>query len=466
MRLLGLLLSVSILHTASFSQAVKLKYGHLAWNIAGSFNAPNFNHFLKTYNAQGPKPPSVSNYGFRRRPLLGGAVGFLSGFSIKGSGNLITVSFMTGGPLIDLYGDYPAKTVWDKSLRYEHHDLGIGYLGYMFNTMESEGLYFPRVEYQVSFNREFNLLSYKDNQGTNIIHQTSNFGVSSFIQYNFYTPPYKGDGIRRVVFGINLRYHMTLQPVDFSPLQRDLNFNYNGRLADNIRDLTLGFSLTLLSCPENKNRAGHRRTQIERRPERVSLLKVSVVDSRTGRTIFADLDVVDQLRKKQLPFDSGFYKVRSLYNKMPVVYITASARGYYVKKDFVENFDSPQTDFEVMLEKINPKSPIGIFYFERSTVTLTDSSRTALYPLVETLRENKQVTISIEGHTSAEASSAKNQSLSLRRAKVIRKFLANNGIDISRIFIEGRGASDPRMREDTEEHRAQNRRVEVFIENK
>jgi outer membrane protein OmpA-like peptidoglycan-associated protein len=68
-----------------------------------------------------------------------------------------------------------------------------------------------------------------------------------------------------------------------------------------------------------------------------------------------------------------------------------------------------------------------------------------------------------EGHTDTVGSAEYNQKLSERRADAVRRYLINGGIMPERIRTEGFGESKPVASNDTDEGRAQNRRVELRV---
>ena len=72
--------------------------------------------------------------------------------------------------------------------------------------------------------------------------------------------------------------------------------------------------------------------------------------------------------------------------------------------------------------------------------------------------------IEIVGHTDSVGSDALNQSLSLARAESVVEALIDGGAAESLLTPTGRGETEPIADNDTDEGRAQNRRVEVFIE--
>jgi OOP family OmpA-OmpF porin len=79
------------------------------------------------------------------------------------------------------------------------------------------------------------------------------------------------------------------------------------------------------------------------------------------------------------------------------------------------------------------------------------------------LAENPEIRIRITGHTDNVGSDRANQKLSEGRANSVRDDLIKRGISADRIEAEGKGESQPITTNDTEEGRAQNRRVEFVI---
>mgnify|MGYP006277318113 CR=1 FL=1 len=71
--------------------------------------------------------------------------------------------------------------------------------------------------------------------------------------------------------------------------------------------------------------------------------------------------------------------------------------------------------------------------------------------------------VEIGGHTDAQGASEYNRDLSLRRARTVRDFFVNNGIDPARLTVQGYGESDPRAANDTATGRERNRRVELRV---
>ena len=83
--------------------------------------------------------------------------------------------------------------------------------------------------------------------------------------------------------------------------------------------------------------------------------------------------------------------------------------------------------------------------------------------LLRFLREYPSSTAEIEGHSDSVGAAEYNQALSQRRAESVVEALTNSGIDRGRLTARGYGETRPVASNDTEEGRAQNRRVTVVV---
>lgn len=101
--------------------------------------------------------------------------------------------------------------------------------------------------------------------------------------------------------------------------------------------------------------------------------------------------------------------------------------------------------------------------FEFDKARLTTNARTILDGVSDALSAAPTVTVEIGGHTDAKGSDEYNQKLSNRRAAEVVKYLANKGIDSSRMTSKGYGESTPVADNETDEGRELNRRVELTI---
>lgn len=89
------------------------------------------------------------------------------------------------------------------------------------------------------------------------------------------------------------------------------------------------------------------------------------------------------------------------------------------------------------------------------------------YPVLDkvagTMTEYDKTVIEVAGHTDSTGSDTYNQGLSQRRADSVKSYLATHGVPGARIVTVGAGEAHPVASNDTEEGRAENRRVEITI---
>jgi K(+)-stimulated pyrophosphate-energized sodium pump len=104
--------------------------------------------------------------------------------------------------------------------------------------------------------------------------------------------------------------------------------------------------------------------------------------------------------------------------------------------------------------------------FETGQATLKSESREQLKNIAEILKAYPGVNIKIGGYTDNTGDANSNLKLSNDRAQSVKKELAGLGIDESRIEAEGYGQEFAVASNDTEEGRAQNRRISVRVTKK
>ena len=101
--------------------------------------------------------------------------------------------------------------------------------------------------------------------------------------------------------------------------------------------------------------------------------------------------------------------------------------------------------------------------FDFDSFELTDTAKGQLDKVAEYLKLNDAVSVEVGGHTDSMGTEDYNQTLSEQRAKSVVDYLSGKGIDASRLSAVGYGKKHPVATNDTEEGRAQNRRIEFKV---
>jgi OOP family OmpA-OmpF porin len=146
---------------------------------------------------------------------------------------------------------------------------------------------------------------------------------------------------------------------------------------------------------------------------------------------------------------------------------TASAEGYLNTTDSVQvdNLEITPVVKNIFLTPIEVGITVRLknIYFDFDRTTLKPESFVVLNKVVDFLNQNPKVSIEIAGHTDAKGSDTYNENLSQGRSQSVVDYLVSQGIDRGRLQAHGYGESKPIDSNETEEGRANNRRVEFTV---
>ena len=102
-----------------------------------------------------------------------------------------------------------------------------------------------------------------------------------------------------------------------------------------------------------------------------------------------------------------------------------------------------------------------LFGFNSSN--LSDESKETLGKFADTMKDMTETDITIYGHTDNVGTEEANLKVSTKRADAVAAYLKKCGMSKDRIITQGMSFNMPVASNDTEEGRAQNRRVEIYI---
>lgn len=103
--------------------------------------------------------------------------------------------------------------------------------------------------------------------------------------------------------------------------------------------------------------------------------------------------------------------------------------------------------------------------FAFDSFELSEDAKGILDKLIPVIEDVPDTKLKIIGHTDNIGGKSYNDNLSLNRAKSVASYLSAGGIDRNSIIEQGKGFSQPVADNMTEQGRAKNRRVEIFINN-
>jgi outer membrane protein OmpA-like peptidoglycan-associated protein len=114
----------------------------------------------------------------------------------------------------------------------------------------------------------------------------------------------------------------------------------------------------------------------------------------------------------------------------------------------------------------NEKNPDGSkagVYFATNMSDINSNSKLALDKLIKVFNAYPETNILIEGHTDDVGTDAYNETLSQKRANAVGNYLKSAGVAGSRLTIKWYGESQPKVENNSDANRAENRRVEFAI---
>jgi OOP family OmpA-OmpF porin len=105
----------------------------------------------------------------------------------------------------------------------------------------------------------------------------------------------------------------------------------------------------------------------------------------------------------------------------------------------------------------------GNIRFEQARATLDPDSTALLDRLIEIALRCPTANIEVAGHTDGDGEDGFNQALSEKRAEAVVDYLVKAGLPASRFAAVGYGSTQPIAGNDTDEGKAQNRRIEFLV---
>lgn len=189
-----------------------------------------------------------------------------------------------------------------------------------------------------------------------------------------------------------------------------------------------------------------------------------IKNRKTGESISSSIDFsTNDLEEKQDVEGNYHYT----WNVGEDLSISVLKEGFMRFDTIVYTSDevNQQIEMDILLIPIEVGTTVKLnnIFFDYDRTSLQNSSFKELNKLVEFLENNVTVRIEIGGHTDSRGADSYNQTLSQGRAEAVMNYLIDSGISSARLHAVGYGESIPVDSNDTEEGRADNRRVEFKI---
>ncbi len=201
------------------------------------------------------------------------------------------------------------------------------------------------------------------------------------------------------------------------------------------------------------------------------VLSGHVTDANTGQPVSADLTAVDlsnnQIFAKSHSDSSGNYAVR--VKGQGKYSVTANAPDHLFGTAYFE-VDSEgrilKSHSDISLGGLKGGKTRMLIFFDFDKADLQPASTPELNQALALLQTVSTLNVEIAGYSDSLGALQHNRDLSLRRAKAVRDYLIRHGIASERISATGYGPMPPIAPNNTDEGRAENRRVEFVVKEK
>lgn len=137
--------------------------------------------------------------------------------------------------------------------------------------------------------------------------------------------------------------------------------------------------------------------------------------------------------------------------------------GWQLKADLALKPPASQVDPTVCQDLFNGLLGKGNIRFESGRATVDADSAGLLDRLIETALRCPNTSVEIAGHTDNSGDDASNQALSEKRAQAVLDYLVRAGLPAERFRAFGYGSKVPIASNDTDEGKAQNRRIDFVV---
>lgn len=137
--------------------------------------------------------------------------------------------------------------------------------------------------------------------------------------------------------------------------------------------------------------------------------------------------------------------------------------GFEFKPDISVKPAAAPVDATVCQQLFSDLLGKGKIRFQTARATLDPNSTGLLDHLIETALRCPTANIEVAGHTDGDGEDAFNQALSEQRAQAVVDYLVKAGLPASRFTAVGYGSTQPVAGNDTDEGKAQNRRIEFLV---
>lgn len=213
----------------------------------------------------------------------------------------------------------------------------------------------------------------------------------------------------------------------------------------------------------------------EARPKSVAIIKGELTDEKGEPVKDATIEIAyagtDEVTQVKVNGNDGKYAAVVKLEQKQDVMVTVKKEGHAFDSKLIakEEFKTEEPtirakDLNVKKLKVGEAYTINDILYATNSYALTDKSKFILKGFATFLKENPTINVAIYGHTDDVGDDEKNLVLSENRADGVKDYLVSLGISADRLSSKGFGETKPKVENNSDVNRAQNRRTDFIIE--
>lgn len=220
---------------------------------------------------------------------------------------------------------------------------------------------------------------------------------------------------------------------------------------------------------QNNNQAS---SEIEETIGAPVVLRGNIFELLTGSPIKGEVRLIDVqnnelVQKVNTDAKTGKFIIPAFSGKKYKIEVEAQGYLRYFEDFYVfpgEEINVQPKHIPLQKNQMGNKILLSWHFFDFDKYTLKTESIPELENLIHLMKIVPTVKIKVIGHTDGDGSESYNQKLSENRASTVKQYIVDQGIEPSRISIEGKGESVPLYDNNNSRLKHWNRRVEIIIE--
>ncbi|MCB9232135.1 MAG: OmpA family protein [Bacteroidia bacterium] len=210
-------------------------------------------------------------------------------------------------------------------------------------------------------------------------------------------------------------------------------------------------------------------------PGRGYIIEASVVDKSTRMPVpgmkIIEMTAAEDSMLQRITTDEGGRCLMVGNPELQTYLITQTSKKYFSDRQDVPQMgrnSGPKVTVQLEVSPYETGGVVQTVYFDYDRAKVTRKARSLITPLIYFLTDNPETQVELAGHTDSRGSDSYNLKLSQRRADAVKEFIAEKGVDPSRITTVGYGES--RLAENcpdgvdcSEDQHYENRRCEMRV---